>query len=100
MWTYRFDVNKPNSSYAELSDMDFWWFTTNGTGNDAKATLTQLNTTVRWCDDDQPSNTCQTQKFNRWEYAPAGKNWNKGVLHRRTLNANGIVASSISFQKQ
>ncbi|ELR64102.1 hypothetical protein C942_03183 [Photobacterium marinum] len=89
-------------SYQELSDMDFWWFTTNGNGNDAKATLTQLNTTVRWCDDDnyQPGKACTNIKYNRWEYAPAGKNWDEGVLHRRTLDSNGNVVSTISFQKQ
>ncbi len=89
--------------YEYLAEMDYWWFTTNGEGNDSKATLTQLNSTIRWCDKDEGDNAegCNDNdiKFNRWEYAPAGSNWDQGVLNRRTLNSDGTVRSTISMQK-
>lgn len=92
------------ATYEELAGMDFWWFTTNGAGNESKATLTQLNTTIRWCDSDEPNQTetCDSNdiKFNRWEYAPAGKNWDQGVLNRRTLSNNGEILSTISMYKK
>lgn len=84
--------------------MDYWWFTTNGTNNDSKATSTQLNTTIRWCDKDEGdlSDDCAPNdvKFNRWEYAPAGQNWDQGVLNRRTLSSDGSVLSTISMYKK
>ncbi|GAL28384.1 chromosome segregation ATPase [Vibrio variabilis] len=92
------------ATYEELSDMDFWWFTTNGLNNDSKATLTQLNSTIRWCDADDMESAyteCHDSdiKFNRWEYAPAGQNWDQGVLNRRTLSTGGQTVSTISMYK-
>ncbi|WP_415719900.1 hypothetical protein [Photobacterium ganghwense] len=89
------------ATYDELAAMDYWWFKTNGANNDSKATLSQLNTTIRWCDDDELQNdTCQNTKINRWEYAPAGKNWDQGVLYRSTLNSKGNIISMVAMQKQ
>lgn len=91
------------ASYSDLSMMDFWWFTTNGNANNSKATLTQLNSTIRWCDSDEDavSEDCAAfdTKFNRWEYSPAGKDWDRGVLNRRTLDGSGNVQSTISMYK-
>ncbi|PMO63357.1 hypothetical protein BCT04_15925 [Vibrio breoganii] len=89
------------ATYAELADMDYWWFTTNESG-DSKATLAQLNSTVRWCDSDDAVDVCPTyeEKINRWEYVPAGANWDQGTLNRRTLNSNGEVTSTVSMYKK
>ena len=99
----RSSLDEKNVSYDILSAMDYWWFTTNGDGNESKATLTQLNSTIRWCDKDEDNQTegCQPAdiKINRWEYAPAGKNWDQGVLNRRTLDSNGNIKSTISMHK-
>ncbi|MDV5171882.1 hypothetical protein [Photobacterium rosenbergii] len=99
----RSSLDEKNVSYDTLSAMDYWWFATNGQGNDSKATLTQLNSTIRWCDKDEDNQTegCQPAdiKINRWEYAPAGKNWDQGVLNRRTLDSNGNIKSTISMHK-
>lgn len=96
------DLESTLYTYADLAKMDYWWFTTNGTGNDSKATLAQLNTTVRWCDADDNPEVCPegAAKYNRWEYIPAGKNWDQGILNRRTLSASGEVLSTMSYQKQ
>ncbi|MEZ9233659.1 hypothetical protein AB4259_21590 [Vibrio amylolyticus] len=99
------DELNETATYADLADMDYWWFTTNGAGNESKATLTQLNSTIRWCDIDQGEpdtgycNNGADVKFNRWEYAPAGANWDQGILNRRTLNSDGSVSSTISMYK-
>ncbi|MEJ2764367.1 hypothetical protein VV869_10475 [Photobacterium sp. MCCC 1A19761] len=96
------DLESTLYTYADLAKMDYWWFTTNGAGNDRKATLAQLNTTVRWCDNESNPNVCPDGdiKFNRWEYIPAGENWDQGILNRRTLSASGEVISTMSYQKQ
>ncbi|MDD1828100.1 hypothetical protein LRP52_38640, partial [Photobacterium sp. ZSDE20] len=90
-------------SYADLAAMDYWWFTTNGEGHESKATLAQLNSTIRWCDSDdlESSDVCDDKdiKINRWEYIPAGKDWDLGVLNRRTLGASGDIKSTISMYK-
>ncbi|MEZ9329399.1 hypothetical protein AB4152_10145 [Vibrio breoganii] len=88
-------------TYADLAAMDYWWFTTNESG-DSKATLTQLNSTVRWCDADEVVEECHPydEKINRWEYVPAGVNWDQGTLNRRTLNSDGDVRSTVSMYKK
>ncbi|MGF1718606.1 hypothetical protein L4D20_01015 [Vibrio kyushuensis] len=97
-------------TYAELAEKDFWWFATNGDDNLSKATLTQLNSTIRWCDIDENDGEvdfggCQDEygnskvKFNRWEYAPSGADWDQGILNRRTLNSDGSVGTTISMYK-
>ncbi|EOW2079088.1 chromosome partitioning protein ParA [Vibrio mimicus] len=74
-------------SYQELANMDYWWFTTNAAGA-SKATLDQLNTTIRWNDRDA-GDTVDNFKINRFSYIPAGKNWDRGVLVRDTLDSQG-----------
>ncbi|MGY5450910.1 hypothetical protein ACVFI8_08205 [Agarivorans sp. MS3-6] len=68
-------------SYAELANMAFWWFGVNE-GQQTKATLAQLNSTVRWCDDDEvlEGQLCQQPKIEQWTYVAAGQNWDQGVL--------------------
>ncbi|MBY7896488.1 chromosome partitioning protein ParA [Vibrio fluvialis] len=81
------DTISESVDYDTLSGMDYWWFTTNATGN-SKATLDQLNTTIRWDDG--------YKKINRFSYMPAGPNWDMGNLVRDTLNDSGVkVATSI-----
>lgn len=83
---YLGDLNE-TVSYQELASMDYWWFTTNAAGA-SKATLDQLNTTIRWNDRDA-GDTVDNFKINRFSYIPAGKNWDRGVLVRDTLDSQG-----------
>ncbi|ENM5889621.1 chromosome partitioning protein ParA [Vibrio mimicus] len=83
---YLEDLNE-TVSYQELANMDYWWFTTNAAGA-SKATLDQLNTTIRWNDRDA-GDTVDNFKINRFSYIPAGKNWDRGVLVRDTLDSQG-----------
>lgn len=66
---------------ADYADM--WWMT-NSTPH---AQLAQLNVTVRWYPLGQPA------QYTTWEYLPAGKQWDQGILYRYqqtiTLNHNG-----------
>ncbi|CAK1847893.1 hypothetical protein [Vibrio crassostreae] len=97
------ELEPEHYSYAELAEMDYWWFTTNE--KDSQATLTQLNSTIRWCDIDEDEvdngncNNGADTKINRWEYAPAGADWDQGILNRRTLDSDGSVRSSVSMYK-
>ncbi|ENM5914263.1 chromosome partitioning protein ParA [Vibrio mimicus] len=83
---YLEDLNE-TVSYQELANMDYWWFTTNAAGA-SKATLDQLNTTIRWNDRDA-GDTVDNFKINRFSYIPAGKNWDRGILVRDTLDSQG-----------
>ncbi|ENM5901418.1 chromosome partitioning protein ParA [Vibrio mimicus] len=83
---YLEDLNE-TVSYQELANMDYWWFTTNAAGA-SKATLDQLNTTIRWNDRDA-GDTVDNFKINRFSYIPAGKNWDLGILVRDTLDSQG-----------
>ncbi|EHK7542392.1 chromosome partitioning protein ParA [Vibrio cholerae] len=83
---YLADLNE-TVSYQELANMDYWWFTTNAAGA-SKATLDQLNSTIRWNDRDE-GKTVDNFKINRFSYIPAGKNWDRGVLVRDTLDSQG-----------
>lgn len=94
---YLGDINHVGE-YKELAAMDFWWFTTN-TAGDAKATLDQLNTTVRWNDRDK-DDTQDSFKINRFSYIPAGKEWDRGVLVRDTLDDAGNKTATILMQKK
>ena len=91
------DLNE-SATYKDLAAMDFWWFTTNAAG-DAKATLDQLNTTVRWNDRDE-GDTQDSFKINRFSYIPAGKEWDRGVLVRDTLDDAGNKTATILMQKK
>lgn len=76
---------------------DFWWFGTNTAGV-SKATLDQLNSTVRWNDKDSAEES-DNIKINRFSYIPAGANWDKGLLIRDTLKEDGTKASTITMKK-
>jgi hypothetical protein len=88
-------------SYQEMANMDYWWF--NQSGREAKATLTELNSTVRFCDEDNyvMGNKCSAGKeyFVKWSYMPAGSNWDEGVLKRRKMHPNGETANVSTMQK-
>ncbi|OBT15500.1 hypothetical protein A9264_13145 [Vibrio sp. UCD-FRSSP16_10] len=88
-------------TYTELAAMDYWWFTMNDAGA-SKATLAQLNSTIRWCDSDELQDTCEAsdEKMNRWQYQPAGTDWDKGTLIRQTLSSAGSVTDITSMYKQ
>lgn len=93
---YLADLNE-TVSYQELANMDYWWFTTNAAGA-SKATLDQLNTTIRWNDRDE-GDTVDNFKINRFSYIPAGKNWDRGVLVRDTLNRDGDKVHTQTLRK-
>ncbi|MDD9179764.1 MULTISPECIES: hypothetical protein [Aliivibrio] len=84
------DLNE-TYAYKDLPK-DLWWFGTNAAGV-SKATLDQLNSTVRWNDSDNGI------KINRFTYIPAGANWDKGLLIRDTLNLDGTKKSTITMKK-
>lgn len=90
------DLNE-TVSYQELANMDYWWFTTKAAGA-SKATLDQLNTTIRWNDRDE-GETVDNFKINRFSYIPAGKYWDRGVLVRDTLNRNGDKVHTQTLRK-
>ncbi|MCW8348147.1 hypothetical protein MD535_19330 [Vibrio sp. ZSDZ65] len=88
-------------SYAEIANIDYWWFNQNG--REAKATLTELNSTVRFCDEDNyvMGNECSAGKeyFVKWSYMPAGSDWDEGVLTRRKMRPDGTTARVSTMQK-
>ncbi|HFG2216482.1 chromosome partitioning protein ParA [Vibrio cholerae] len=94
---YLADLNE-TVSYQELANMDYWWFTTNAAGA-SKATLDQLNTTIRWSDRDE-GETVDNFKINRFSYIPAGKNWDRGVLVRDTLDSQGNKVHTQTLTKK
>lgn len=55
---------------AEFADM--WWLN----NPSAKAELAQMNVMVRWYPAGQPP------RYTTWEYLPAGKGWDQGILYR------------------
>ncbi|OEE82027.1 hypothetical protein A1OQ_04395 [Enterovibrio norvegicus FF-162] len=83
--------------YNELAGMDYWWFGTNKAGA-SKATLDQLNSTVRWNDRDDNENQ-DNFKINRFSYIPAGSNWDQGIFYRFTLNDNGNKIATETLRK-
>ncbi|MEZ8695903.1 hypothetical protein [Vibrio lentus] len=88
-------------SYADFSNLDYWWF--NQTERASKATLAELNTTVRFCDSDgyEMGNECPNGKeyFVKWSYMPAGKDWDQGVLTRRKMQPDGTSNNVSTYQK-
>lgn len=84
-------------TYQELAEKDYWWFATNAAGA-SKATLDQLNTTIRWNDRDSEIEP-NSFKINRFSYIPAGQNWDRGVLTRYTLNDAGAKTATVTMQK-
>lgn len=85
------------ATYSELAAMDYWWFTTNDAG-DSKATLDQLNTTIRWNDRDD-TDTSDSFKINRFSYIPAGADWGQGTLVRDTLDDSGAKITTTVMRK-
>lgn len=95
---YLADWNETETvSYQDLANRDFWWFTTNAAGA-SKATLDQLNTTIRWNDRDE-DDTEDNFKINRFSYMPAGKNWDRGLLVRDTLDSDGNKRATATLRK-
>ncbi|MCG9543876.1 hypothetical protein L1D37_08850 [Vibrio sp. Isolate33] len=88
-------------SYADFSNLDYWWF--NQTGRTSKATLSELNTTVRFCDSNNyvMGTECPQGKeyFVKWSYMPAGKDWDQGVLTRRKMLPTGESKNVSTYQK-
>ncbi|PSW20835.1 hypothetical protein C9I98_08340 [Photobacterium sanctipauli] len=94
------DIGSEFNTYADLANIDYWWF--NQAGRESKATLTELNTVVRFCDEDnyQPGNSCDDdQFFVKFEYQPAGADWDEGLLIRTKMDTSGNQASSSIMQK-
>ena len=89
-------------SYQELAAIDYWWF--NQTGRKSKATLTELNTVVRFCDQDNyvAGTACSTndEYFVKWEYQPAGTNWDEGLLTRRKMDHSGNSDGRVSIMQK
>ncbi|MGB2147880.1 MAG: hypothetical protein ACPHZ7_13100 [Vibrio toranzoniae] len=89
-------------TYEELASIDYWWF--NQTDRESKATLTELNTVVRFCDQDNyvAGNACNSndEYFVKWEYQPAGTNWDEGLLTRRKMTPNGTTTGNVSIMQK
>ncbi|WP_281545136.1 hypothetical protein [Grimontia sp. SpTr1] len=95
-------IENETHDYAALSTIDYWWF--NQTGRESKATLSELNSGVLFCDDDnytpgKPGATCSSQFVIKWEYQPAGKAWDEGILTRYKYNLDGSLNSRQVMQK-
>lgn len=92
-------IEQETYKYAELANIDYWWF--NQPGRESKATLAELNSGVLFCDDDNytPGNVCSNQFVIKWEYQPAGKAWDEGILIRYKYDLNGSLNSRQVMQK-
>lgn len=89
-------INEEFATYAKLASMDLWWF--NQEGRKSKATLTELNSTARFCDSDDeytPGKECDPNDtfYVKFEYLPAGKNWDQGLLIRTKMDRFGNKTS-------
>lgn len=88
-------------TYEDLANIDYWWF--NQTGRQSQATLTELNTVVRFCDQDDyvQGDVCSDNKeyFVKWEYQPAGTDWDQGLLIRTKKSKSGQVVGRSIMQK-
>lgn len=91
------DMGEEHNSYTQLGTIDFWWF--GQSGRESKATLTELNTVVRFCDEDgyMGGNPCSSEYFVKWEYQPAGTNWDEGLLIRRKMDKSGNTDGRVSI---
>ncbi|CAH6794205.1 conserved exported hypothetical protein [Vibrio chagasii] len=102
------DMGQFDATYAELGAIDYWWF--GQTDRASKATLTELNTVVRFCDQDDfdpdssipEDNTCDSKNeyFVKWEYQPAGTNWDEGLLIRRKMDNQGDTNGRVSIMQK
>jgi hypothetical protein len=91
-----------DATYAELGAIDYWWF--GQTDRASKATLTELNTVVRFCDQDNyvAGSSCNSndEYFVKWEYQPAGTNWDEGLLIRRKMDNQGDTNGRVSIMQK
>ncbi|NOH81577.1 hypothetical protein F0231_17705 [Vibrio sp. RE86] len=96
------DMGTTESTYADLGAMDFWWF--GQINRESKATLTELNTVVRFCDQNNyvAGNACNANDefFVKWEYQPAGTNWDEGLLIRRKMDNRGSTDGRVSIMQK
>lgn len=96
------DMGTIDSTYTDLGAMDYWWF--GQSGRESKATLTELNTVVRFCDQDNyvAGSACNSSDefFVKWEYQPAGTNWDEGLLIRRKMNNSGNTDGRVSVMQK
>jgi hypothetical protein len=93
-------------TYEQLSGIDYWWFnnTDSSTGRTAsQATLTELNSVVRFCDEDGyvQGDACPVNKeyFIKRVYQPAGVDLDEGLLTRIKMSSDGSVESFSTMQK-
>ncbi len=88
-------------SYEELQRSEFWWF--NKPNRHTKATLSELNSTLRFDGGvaHQASTYCENPNvaFVKWEYHPAGINWDQGVLNRVKMHCDGTLNLHSVMQK-
>lgn len=96
------DMGQFDATYAELGTIDYWWF--GQTDRASKATLTELNTVVRFCDQDNyvAGSSCNSndEYFVKWEYQPAGTNWDEGLLIRRKMDNSGNTDGRVSIMQK
>ncbi|MFA0240158.1 MULTISPECIES: hypothetical protein [Vibrio] len=98
-------------TYEELAAIDYWWF--NISGRESKATLTDLNSVVRFCDDTDngyipgsgdkcpvDANGNNQEYIIKWEYQPAGTNWDEGLLTRRKMTPDGSTTGRVSIMQK
>ncbi|WP_117233012.1 hypothetical protein [Vibrio maerlii] len=99
----RMEDSGTHYTFAELKGVDYWWFAQ--TGRESKATLTELNTVVRFCDQssyDAEKDNCNdyNEYFVKWEYQPAGSNWDEGLLIRRKMDRMGSTDGRVSIMQK
>ncbi|MCC4816524.1 hypothetical protein BCU85_06915 [Vibrio lentus] len=102
------DMGQFDATYEKLGAIDYWWF--GQTDRASKATLTELNTVVRFCDQNNfdpdssilEDNTCDSDNeyFVKWEYQPAGTNWDEGLLIRRKMDNTGNTDGRVSIMQK
>ena len=110
--SYPGNLEDAGTPYPYTDPSDMWWF-----GQEirpSKATLTELNSVVRFCDieaDEQGSgyepgagDSCVLNGeskvyYVKWEYQPAGTNWDQGLLIRQKINQAGEVEDFSIMQK-
>ncbi|CAH6804938.1 conserved exported hypothetical protein [Vibrio chagasii] len=89
-------------TYEQLANIDYWWF--GQTDRASKATLTELNTVVRFCDQNNyvAGSSCNSndEYFVKWEYQPAGTNWDEGLLIRRKMDNQGDTNGRVSIMQK
>ncbi|MGF1741874.1 hypothetical protein L4C34_12500 [Vibrio profundum] len=91
-----------SATYEQLADMDFWWFNNQEDKgqSSSQATLTELNSVARFCDVDgyTPGDKCIDSDGNnktyyvKFEYHPAGTNWDRGLLTRTKMHVENEEA--------